>query len=946
MILNEKKNSTETILSFKSERSNTSRPSTCILDETFSVVDLKENDESVLTDEVTTRVNVEDEREVKHVKAIEDVAEVLQVEHVDLNRVVSSNGVINPNEVSVETISTKTVILKEVEANLEDPKTKEKMKNEIKQIGSEKKLQPLASLMHKSKMKKAAPPFPSCLKYAIMSNLTVRSAFEKNILNKSSITQIELTMNKTDDTKRDDTKRDDTKRDDTKTDDTKTDDTKTDDIKVDDTKTDDTKRDDTKTDDTKTDDTKTDNIKVDSTHVVNIKMKDGINKVVKGDAKKYAKKAPGLPPSFLLNKMKMGVKPKFGLNKCPMNMKINMMKSAEEKRPLGIKLHWQLLPTHKIEGTVFNEIKAQEIKYNLIDTKTVHKLFARVKNEKKLLKKGVESSTSGISNNNSSNMKNGSMINSNKSNEVKLITVLERGRAQNIGILLRFPMSTQEIVKKINNFEIENMTIEFLQKLLHILPTKEESDCILNKLKDEKVKEEHFRDVERKLIPFVHLNNCQNKIEICLFALKYDKMINEINKYIDTYDTAVKEVRSSIRLRSLLKAVLKWGNYVNYGINDNEDLVALGFTLSSVLKLAEFKSSLDSSITSLHYIIANLCMYLPNLNMNLLEKDLSTVLLASKMSSEAVDILLGSLEKDINYIKTQLNSNYEQNFCDKMKCILQDSEEKYVTYQKKYEQTKQNVFTLGTYLGEDMTKINNIENIFIILSSIVNLFTKCYKDILANSKKFSIMFHDENVLNEYYKVFSKTKNKWSSTHSVSTNNSSNSASATNKSINKNTLSNGTNNSNEKNVINKNTQENKLNIKKLKTNTNSLQKHTIHNKSSMFQLRNQLMEDIKNKTFLKKSARIIKTEDITEGISSNSKNDTHSDDNIKCTYSAINSIDGGMVVGQEQQSKELEQDQPIQKDDASVILDELSQNDCVNKMNGLTNTGDANEGRDI
>ncbi|CRH02618.1 formin 2, putative [Plasmodium relictum] len=520
--------------------------------------------------------------------------------------------------------------------------------------------------------------------------------------------------------------------------------------------------------------------------------------------KSSGKKIP-CPPPFFLNKNNMKDKSKFPLKKCPLNFSLKKSEKIPEKRPLGIKLHWQLLPTHKIEGTVFNEIKHQEAKYNLIDTKAVHKIFARAKTEKKVIKKKESEEKK-------------------KNSEEKLITVLDRNRAQNIGILLRFPMSTQEIVDKINVFDLENMNIEFLQKVLHILPTKEESDGILHKLQNENVKPEQFRDVERKLIPFVYLDKCRPKFEISLFSLKYEKMINEIKNDLVIYDKAVKEVRSSIRLRSLLKAVLKWGNYVNYGINDNEDLVALGFTLSSVLKLSEFKSSIDSSITSLHYITVVLCMYLPNLNMNWLENDLESVLVASKMSSEAVDILLISLDKEINYIKTQLKSNYEGIFKEKMVIILEDSEKKFIKVQKMYEETKKCVYDLSIYLGEEISKSGNLENIFIILSSIVDNFTKCYKDILSNPKKYSILLNDPNLLDDYYNVFSKKKNnpKFSS--------------VLKKTVSKNE------------VLKPEKSDCKLKINKSKSNS----KKNDNSKSSMFQLRTQLLKDIQNKATIRNS----------------------------------------------------------------------------------------------
>lgn len=81
----------------------------------------------------------------------------------------------------------------------------------------------------------------------------------------------------------------------------------------------------------------------------------------------------------------------------------------------------------------------------------------------------------------------------------------------------------------------------------------------------------------------------------------------------------------------LLQAVLQWGNYVNHGVrlaaavdggkhkgaageNDLEAAAAAsmeclptrGFALTSLLKLMEFRSTVDTRLSSLHYILVNL----------------------------------------------------------------------------------------------------------------------------------------------------------------------------------------------------------------------------------------------------------------------------------------------------------------------------------------------------
>ncbi|UKJ89036.2 hypothetical protein MACJ_002282 [Theileria orientalis] len=124
----------------------------------------------------------------------------------------------------------------------------------------------------------------------------------------------------------------------------------------------------------------------------------------------------------------------------------------------------------------------------------------------------------------------------------------------------------------------------------------------VEQLDDNAIKLRQFRDIERMLIEMLLRDRMWVKINLVKYYIDMEHQLMVINQQLKLYNNAISEVKNSRLLPLILNIILQYGNFVNYGnINEGEK----GFTLSSTIKLIDFKSS-DNTLSSLHYLIINL----------------------------------------------------------------------------------------------------------------------------------------------------------------------------------------------------------------------------------------------------------------------------------------------------------------------------------------------------
>nr|XP_002739230.1 PREDICTED: disheveled-associated activator of morphogenesis 1-like [Saccoglossus kowalevskii] len=223
--------------------------------------------------------------------------------------------------------------------------------------------------------------------------------------------------------------------------------------------------------------------------------------------------------------------------------------------------------------------------------------------------------------------------------KAKELSVIDGRRAQNCIILLsKLKMTNDEIAKALMSMDQkEDIPKDMLEQLLKYVPTAEE----VSLLEEHKHEIDQMARADRFLFELSKITHYEQRLKALFYKKKFAERMAECKPKVEAVLHASKEVIKSKRLHKLLEVVLAVGNYMNRGQRGN----AVGFKVSSLNKIIDTKSSIDRSITLLHFIIETLQKKLPDVYK--LEDEIPHVHQAAKVS-------LIELEKEITVLKVGL----------------------------------------------------------------------------------------------------------------------------------------------------------------------------------------------------------------------------------------------------------------------------------------------------
>lgn len=234
--------------------------------------------------------------------------------------------------------------------------------------------------------------------------------------------------------------------------------------------------------------------------------------------------------------------------------------------------------------------------------------------------------------------------------KVKELSVIDGRRAQNCNILLsRLKLTNEEIRHAILTMdEQEDLPKDMLEQLLKFVPEKSDVELL----------EEHKNDLERMaradrfLYDMSRINHYQQRLQSLYFKKKFAERLEEVRPKIKALSFASREVTKSGSLRHLLEIVLAFGNYMNKGQRGN----AYGFKINSLNKIADTKSSMDRSITLLHYLITVLEQRYPKVMK--FSEELDNVPGAAKVNMTELEKEIGNLRSGLKLVEAELQ--YQQ----------------------------------------------------------------------------------------------------------------------------------------------------------------------------------------------------------------------------------------------------------------------------------------------
>ncbi|CAM8881281.1 unnamed protein product [Rhodiola kirilowii] len=287
---------------------------------------------------------------------------------------------------------------------------------------------------------------------------------------------------------------------------------------------------------------------------------------------------PPPPPKTSNNNAPPPPPPKSGFKppQAPLRTAANTAeRKTEEASSSGVKmkpLHWDKVNANVEHSMVWDKIDNGSFRF---DGDMMEALFGYVATNRKSPKRDSRQSNSAAG--------------------ASQVFILDSRKSQNIAIVLKsLTVSRQELVEGL--IEGRGLSVETLEKLARIAPSKDEEELIL-KYTGDPVKlafAESFLFQILRPVPTAF-----DRVKGMLFRVGYDSEVGSLKEMVKTVEKGCEELRRRGLFLKLLEAVLKAGNRMNAGTSRGN---AQAFNLTALKKLSDVKST-DGKTTLLHFVV-------------------------------------------------------------------------------------------------------------------------------------------------------------------------------------------------------------------------------------------------------------------------------------------------------------------------------------------------------
>ncbi|XP_050217094.1 formin-like protein 18 isoform X2 [Mercurialis annua] len=281
-----------------------------------------------------------------------------------------------------------------------------------------------------------------------------------------------------------------------------------------------------------------------------------------------------------------------------------------------------------------------------------------------------------------------------KSDRVHLI---ELRRAYNCEIMLskvKIPLS--DLMGAILAMDDSVLDVDQVDNLIKFCPTKEEMELLKGYSGDK----ENLGKCEQFFLELMKVPRVESKLRVFSFKLQFHHQVSDLRKNLHIVNSAAEEVRSSLKLKRVMQAILSLGNALNHGTARGS---AVGFRLDSLLKLTDTRA-INNKMTLMHYLCKVLAEKLPELLD--FKKDLQSLEAATKIQlkylAEEMQAISKGLEKVLQELAaTENDGPVSEYFCKILKAFLSSAESEVRCLASLYSTVGRNADALALYFGED-----------------------------------------------------------------------------------------------------------------------------------------------------------------------------------------------------------------------------------------------------
>ncbi|WOL01698.1 hypothetical protein Cni_G10415 [Canna indica] len=220
------------------------------------------------------------------------------------------------------------------------------------------------------------------------------------------------------------------------------------------------------------------------------------------------------------------------------------------------------------------------------------------------------------------------------------VHLIDLRRANNTEIMLsKVKMPLSHLMSAVLAMDHSILDVDQVENLIKFCPTKEEMELLRGYSGDN----EKLGKCEQYFLELMKIPRVESKLRVFSFKIQFFSQVSDIRTSLNTIDSICDQVRSSVKLKEIMKKILYLGNTLNQGTARGS---AIGFRLDSLVKLTDTRAT-NNRMTLMHYLCKVLAMHSPHL-LDFYE-DITCLEAASKIQlkylAEEMQAIVKGLEK-------------------------------------------------------------------------------------------------------------------------------------------------------------------------------------------------------------------------------------------------------------------------------------------------------------
>uniref|UniRef100_M8C2Z3 Formin-like protein n=1 Tax=Aegilops tauschii TaxID=37682 RepID=M8C2Z3_AEGTA len=309
------------------------------------------------------------------------------------------------------------------------------------------------------------------------------------------------------------------------------------------------------------------------------------------------------------------------------------------------------------------------------------------------------------------------------------VQLIELRRANNTEIMLtKVKMPLPDLVSAALALDQSTLDVDQVENLIKFCPTKEEMELLKNYTGDKQL----LGKCELFFLELMKVPRMESKLRVFSFKIQFGSQVADLGKSLKTIDSSCNEIRSSLKLKEIMKKILLLGNTLNQGTARG---AAVGFRLDSLLKLTDTRAT-NNKMTLMHYLCKVLAAKSPqllNFHVDLVSLE-ATSKIQLKMLAEEMQAVSKGLEKVEHEFKaSESDGPVSEIFREKLKEFTDNAGADVQSLSSLFSEVGKKADQLIKYFGEDPVRCP-FEQVMSTLLTFVTMFRKAHEENIKQAE--------------------------------------------------------------------------------------------------------------------------------------------------------------------------------------------------------------------